>query len=176
MTPSHTAAQPAKTNAVHADFEELFEAHWDRICQTLYRLTGDWDEAQDLALETFVQLYTRPPSENRNLAGWLYRVAMNLGFNAIRAHKRRRQYEEQAGPEGVHAISQDPLQEVEQIAERQRVRRVLKSVKPRSARILLLRYSGLSYAEIAEALDIPPGSVGTLLSRAEKEFVEAFSG
>jgi RNA polymerase sigma-70 factor (ECF subfamily) len=176
MTPSHAAAQPAKTNAVRADFEDLFEAHWDRICQTLYRLTGDWDEAQDLALETFVQLYSRPPAENCNLAGWLYRVAMNLGFNALRAHRRRKQYEEQAGQQGILAITEDPSQEVEQIVERQHVRRVLQSLKPRSARILLLRHSGLSYAEIAEALDIAPGSVGTLLSRAEREFVEAFGG
>lgn len=174
MTSSTTKAQTAKANAVRADFEELFETHWDRICQTLYRLTGDWEEAQDIALETFVQLYARPPAESFNLTGWLYRVAMNLGFNALRANKRRRQYEEQAGQQGSHAITTDPSQEVEQIVEQQHVRHILQNLKPRSARILLLRYSGLSYAAIAEALDIAPGSVGTLLSRAEKEFVEAF--
>jgi RNA polymerase sigma-70 factor (ECF subfamily) len=43
-------------------------------------------------------------------------------------------------------------------------------MKPRSAMLLLLRQSGLSYREIASALEIAPGSVGTLLARAEKEF------
>jgi RNA polymerase sigma-70 factor (ECF subfamily) len=54
------------------------------------------------------------------------------------------------------------------------VRAALLAIKPRSARILLLRYSGLSYAEIAAALEIAQGSVGTLLARAEKEFEEVF--
>ncbi len=68
----------------------------------------------------------------------------------------------------------DPTHLVERQMEQERVREVLQSIKPRSARILLLRYSGLSYAEIASALDIASGSVGALLARAEKEFENAF--
>jgi RNA polymerase sigma-70 factor (ECF subfamily) len=43
-------------------------------------------------------------------------------------------------------------------------------MKPRSAKILVLRHSGLTYAEIAAAIKISPNSVGKLLSRAEKDF------
>jgi RNA polymerase sigma-70 factor (ECF subfamily) len=43
-------------------------------------------------------------------------------------------------------------------------------MKPRAAQLLILRHSGLSYADIAAALGVAPGSVGTLLARAEKEF------
>jgi RNA polymerase sigma-70 factor (ECF subfamily) len=50
------------------------------------------------------------------------------------------------------------------------VRSVLGHMRPRSAQALILRHSGLSYAEVADAIGIPPGSVGTLLARAEKEF------
>jgi RNA polymerase sigma-70 factor (ECF subfamily) len=60
--------------------------------------------------------------------------------------------------------------QVEKTQERQRVRSALAQMKPRSARLLLLRHTGLSYAEIAAALEIAPGSVGTLLARAEAEF------
>ena len=54
------------------------------------------------------------------------------------------------------------------------MQRVLAQMKPRSAQILILRYSGLSYAEIAEAVGVAAGSVGTLLARAEEEFEERY--
>jgi RNA polymerase sigma-70 factor (ECF subfamily) len=48
-------------------------------------------------------------------------------------------------------------------------------MKPRSAQLLILRHSGLSYAEIASAIEVSPNSVGTLLARAEREFEEQYS-
>jgi RNA polymerase sigma-70 factor (ECF subfamily) len=60
--------------------------------------------------------------------------------------------------------------EAERADERSRVRRTLASLKSRSAQLLALRYSGLSYAEIAAALELPQASVGKLLARAEAEF------
>jgi DNA-directed RNA polymerase specialized sigma24 family protein len=54
--------------------------------------------------------------------------------------------------------------------EREIVRTILAQMKPRTARLLILRHSGLSYTELAEALGIAPGSIGTLLARAEAEF------
>jgi RNA polymerase sigma-70 factor (ECF subfamily) len=158
-----------------AAFEALFQQHWLRICRVLFRLTGDWHEAEDLALETFMHLYERPPADLRNLAGWLYRVATNLGLNALRARKRRWWYETQAAREPGHSTNTlgdtvDPTQAIEQAQEVQSVRIVLARMKPRSAMLLLLRQSGLSYREIAAALEIPQSSVGTLLARAEKEF------
>jgi RNA polymerase sigma-70 factor (ECF subfamily) len=162
-----------------ATFDALFQQYWPRLCEMLFRLTGDLHEAEDLALEAFMRLYQRPPENEQNLAGWLYRVATNLGLNALRARKRRLGYEAQAGAYSnfITADSgggQDPAQALEQSQERQRVRAVLASLKPRSATLLLLRYSDLSYAEIAAALQIAPGSVGTLLARAEREFVKQY--
>jgi len=161
--------------AFEADFEALFEQQWAPLCRTLYRLLGDWDEAEDLALESFIRLYRQPPTHQQNLTGWLYRVATHLGFNALRSRNRRQKYEQQAGMETLQTnLSLDPIHHVERQMEQAQVREVLKSIKPRSARLLLLRYSGLSYAEIASALDIAPGSVGALLARAEKEFENAY--
>jgi RNA polymerase sigma-70 factor (ECF subfamily) len=153
------------------EFERLFNQNWEPILRVLYRLLGDWDEAEDIALETFVQLSRKAPGEMENLSGWLYRVATNLGYNALRARKRRLVYEEQAGIEVLQRSDPaDPAKAAERKTEQERVRRALLMIKPRSAQILLLRYSGLSYAEIAQALEINPGSIGTLLARAEKEF------
>jgi RNA polymerase sigma-70 factor (ECF subfamily) len=63
---------------------------------------------------------------------------------------------------------------VEQALERQQVQAALSAMKPRSAQILILRHSGLSYAEIAAALNVGVNSVGTLLVRAEKEFKKQY--
>jgi RNA polymerase sigma-70 factor (ECF subfamily) len=142
----------------------------------LFNLLGDPDEAQDLALETFERLYRRPPQDPDHRSAWLYRVATNLGFNALRARRRRYQYETEAGALALEddEDGKDPAAAAERRIERQRVRRVLSEMKPRSAELLILRHSGLTYVEVAAALEIAPASVGTLLIRAEAEFEKLY--
>jgi RNA polymerase sigma-70 factor (ECF subfamily) len=155
------------------DFEAVFQQHWPRVVALLFRLTGDRDEAEDLALEVFWRLHRRPPvlEGGSDPGGWLYRVATRLGYNALRSQKRRGRYEQEAGAQtAVRSTPPTPETQVELRQERERVRRVLARMRPRSAQILILRHSGLSYAEVAAALETAPGSIGTLLARAEKEF------
>ncbi len=158
-----------------ASFEAIFNAHWDRVMAVLFRLVGDQDEAQDLALEVFWRLHRQPPTDRRNLGGWLYRVATNLGLNALRARKRRQRYEKEAGQ---HALETTPIANpaviVERNEQRTQVQRVMLQIKPRSAQLLTLRYSGFSYAELAEVVNVSPRSIGTLLARAEREFEKAY--
>ena len=171
MTFSKRQIKTTQTSDEAKSFDSLFQENWARVCSVLFRLVGDWSEAEDLALDVFWRLYRRPPDNNYNLSGWLYRVATNLGLNALRSRKRRQQYEEQAGYETLEdAATSNPSDVIEQRQTAERVRGVLRQMKPRSARILILRHSGLSYAEIAESLDLSPGSIGTLLARAEREF------
>lgn len=171
-------AQDTRTDfetAFEAVFESLFQQNWESLCRILYRLVGDWAEAEDLALEAFVRLYRRPPAQEHNLSGWLYRVATNLGLNALRSRKRRQRYEEQAGERMfTEAQSSSPEAEVESLLERQQVRAALATMKPRLAQVLVLRHAGMSYAEIAAAAGIAHGSVGTLLGRAEVEFEQKY--
>jgi RNA polymerase sigma-70 factor (ECF subfamily) len=97
-------------------------------------------------------------------------------LNALRARSRRRRYEEEAARLASHLTpGEDPATALEQAQERQRVRSALARMRPRSARLLVLRHSGLSYAEIAAALQVAPASVGTLLARAEREFEEHYT-
>jgi RNA polymerase sigma-70 factor (ECF subfamily) len=163
---SNTAQQPDSW------LESAFNRHWGRVYAVLFRLVGDGDEAEDLALETFWRLHLRSPLLDENkLGGWLYRVATNLGLNALRSRRRRQRYEDHAGVAALEqAAPVDPAQALEQAQERQRVQAVLGRMRTRYARLLVLRYSNLSYAEIAEATGVAPGSVGTLLARAEAEF------
>jgi RNA polymerase sigma factor (sigma-70 family) len=153
------------------EFEAIFQAHWSRVYGAVFRIVGDRHEAEDLTLEVFWRLHQRPPEEQSNLVGWLYRVGTNLALNAIRARKRRERYELEAGKNVLKtSAAPNPLVVVERSQERAYVRYVLSKMRPRSAQILILRYSGLSYAEIATALRVSPKSVGTLLARAERQF------
>ncbi len=71
-----------------AAFAELFQRHYRRVYGILYRLVGE--EADDLAQEVFLRLYQRPPGgADPGLSTWLHRVATRLGYNALRAERRR---------------------------------------------------------------------------------------
>lgn len=157
-------------------FEDLFLQNWDRIYGVLFRLTGDRAEAEDLALETFTRLWQRPPAQDQTLVGWLYRVATNLGYNALRSAGRRSRHELDAGMEALaeNAGSPNPAKEAERSEDRQRVQQILQQMQTRQAQLLILRHSGMSYQEIAETLNISPASVGTLLVRAEKNFLRLY--
>lgn len=155
-------------------FETVFADHWSRVYNVVFRLVGDQDEAQDLALETFWKYYRNPPVKQENLNGWLYRVAVNLGYNALRARKRRSKYEIESGSQKIEQGSTSEPEQVIILAERRReVQEVLGQMRPRSAKLLVLRYSGLNYKELAAVLNMQPSSIGKTLTRAQAEF-EAF--
>ena len=153
-------------------FERVFLALWPRVHGTLTRLVGDADEAEDLALEAFWRLYRRPPQDRvTGVGGWLHRVALNLGFNALRARRRRQGYEQAGGQDWLQQTeAPQPEQAATDRARAERVRSTLAQLPDREAQLLILRHSGYSYQEIATALKIAPGSVGTLLARAEAAF------
>ena len=98
-------------------------------------------------------------------------MATNAGFDALRTNSRRRKREETAGNAGIHAAAA-PERSIRLLAEERgsRVREVLGALKPRDAQLLLLRANGLAYRELAATLGIEPGSVGTMLARAEAGF------
>ena len=158
-------------------FEEVFLAYYGRIVAVLHRLLGDRGRAEDLTNEVFLKLYRRPLPQgpDGNVSGWLYRSAMNLGIDALRSAARRKQYEQAAAvaATGSHR-SEDVYDQALRAERQQRVRAVLAELKPSQAQLLVLRASGHSYKEVADALGIEPGSVGTLLVRAEGAFEERY--
>lgn len=171
--PSQAVERPAPSEM--AEFQDLFFKHYTRVYAVLFRLTGSRDEAEDLALETFWKLWQQPPSHSTNVAGWLYRVATRLGYNALRAAKHRAYYETLAASDARGNRAPDPAEEAERSDERARVRAVLSRMPERDAQLLILRYSGLAYKEIAAAIGISANSVGTLLTRAEQEFERMYT-
>ncbi|MGZ3582503.1 MAG: RNA polymerase sigma factor [Ktedonobacterales bacterium] len=157
-------------------FEQLFRRYYEPVRRLLYRTVEDDDLADDLVQETFLALYTHPPQlqgDDEQVRAWLYRVALNRGYNALRSRRRSQAHL----PEMYVADTEiDPEVEALRTEERKRVREALKLLPERQAKLLLLRQEGgLKYAEIAAILEVAPGSVGTLLVRAERAFELAWN-
>ncbi len=158
-------------------FEKNFTEHWAPIYRLLARMLGDPAEAEDLALETFYRLYQRHPNPEQgfNVRAWLYRVATNLGLHSIRSFNRREHYELTAVKDLVSVAPEDsPSELLDKKEERQMARKALARMNPRHSQLLVLRYSGKAYKEIADALNLSPASIGPLLLRAEREFEKCY--
>jgi RNA polymerase sigma-70 factor (ECF subfamily) len=154
-------------------FEELFLRHYAGVYRVLYGVVGNAQEAEDLAQETFTALYRQPPRLDGSSAvgAWLYRVAVNRAYNALRSRQRSQRRLGWVEPEQ----QSDPQDEYLRREEREGVQAVLAGLPERTTKLLLLRHAGLSYAEIAAALQIASASVGTLLARAERAFAAAYA-
>ncbi len=157
-------------------FETIFREHYGPVFATAYRLLGSAAEAEDVAQEAFLRLYEHPLPAGRdhNLRGWLLRVSTNLAYNALRSRARRQRREERAQAPGEAAGASSPGQDVLAADTAARVRSVLAGLPERQVQLLLLRQAGLSYAELAGALGVAAGSIGTLLARAERAFREQY--
>lgn len=156
-------------------FEVLFYRHYDRVYGLLFRLLGNRVEAEDVTQELFLKLYRRPLSGKRehNLTSWLYRAATNMAYNQIRSRKRRWGRNRWLVPDSSDERG-DPGQRMAREETRSAVRQALRGLPQRQTQLLILREMGFSYAELAEACDVKPGSVGTLLGRAAEAFRRAY--
>src|SRR5579859_229842 len=151
-----------------AAFERLFLQEYGRVAAIAYRVLGDRDEAEDVAQEAFLSFFRRQDPEAPYASPWLHRAAAHLALNAARGGKRRERRETIAGRESDRAV--DPEEETILAEQRAEVRAALARLPREAASLLALRYSGLSYAEVAEALDIKADQVGTRLRRAQEAF------
>ena len=177
LTPAELPSGSSEGRTAGARLETIFREHYPRIVGLLARLTGDRGQAEEIAADVFSKLAGRPLllQERDDCTPWVYRVATNAGLDAIRSNSRRRRREEAAHAAILHAGTQsDALNEMLREERRARVQAVLGTLKPREAQLLLLRANGLAYRELAQTLGIQPGSVGTLLARAEAEFERKF--
>jgi RNA polymerase sigma-70 factor, ECF subfamily len=176
VQPAEFALTPSNPPAAGVCFDALFRDHYPRIVALLARLTGDRGQAEEIASDVFCKLAQRPTlAGSDGVLPWVYRVATNAGLDALRSNSRRRRREEVAGMEDLRNGRQDDA--LNGILRQERcanVRAVLGTLKPRDAELLLLRAEGMAYRELAEALGVQPGSIGTLLARAEAEFERRF--
>lgn len=153
------------------DFDDTFQRLYPALFRYLHRLTGDPDVAQDVAQETFVRLL-RQRLPDREVRPWIFTVATNLVRDAARAAERRRRLLD--GGQAMPPTASRPDEEVERTERIAAVRELLAHLSERDRQLLLLREEGFSYREIAQVVKVAPGSVGTLIARALKRFVELY--
>lgn len=157
------------------DFDTTFDAHYTDLVRYCHRLTGDRDVAEDMAQESLMRLFKHGVAGNpHGVRAWLFKTATHLVRDRYRVDQNRKRLLE-ANP--VHPSGTDtPERALERSEDRQLARAALETMKPRDREILLMRYSGFSYREIADAVGVAVTSVGTLLARAEQRFERAVTG
>lgn len=161
-------------------FETVFHQHYDRVYGLLFRLVGTRTEAEDLTQEVFVKLYRHAferrflSNREHNLGAWLYRTAMNSGYNALRSNQRREKRDAYLVPDPKGTPGADKM--VERRERETAVRQALAKLNQRDAQLLLMRQMGFSYRECAQAINVADSSVGTLIKRAAEAFKRVYEG
>jgi RNA polymerase sigma-70 factor (ECF subfamily) len=160
-----TRAQRGERDA----FNELVRIHAQGVMNVIYRMCGDAQVAEDAAQETFIQawLHLSTYRPQTSLRSWLYRIAVNAATDMLRKEKR-------ILPNALEDLHlQDPQLGPEALFFQEErttlVKKAILSLPDASRVVLVMReYEGMSYHEIAEALDIPVGTVMSRLNYARK--------
>jgi RNA polymerase sigma factor (sigma-70 family) len=158
-------------DAVRTDLELVFRRDYPGVVAVAARVLGSRDEAEDVAQEVFLA-FGRSTVPADEAPRWLSVAAAHTALNHLRSGRRRAAREEAAPTEHV---APDVAEDVVTREERRHVRAALARLPRRQAVALVLRHSGLSYADVAAALDLSPGSVGTTVRRAESALREELS-
>ncbi|HET8643703.1 MAG TPA: sigma-70 family RNA polymerase sigma factor [Pseudonocardiaceae bacterium] len=164
QTSSPQTSTPRQRGAVRGDLEQVFRTAYPRVVAVAARVLGSRDEAEDVAQEVFLT-FGRSSVPAGEALGWLSVAAAHTALNHVRSGRRRARREEATDRDD--GVAPDVADAVVIRDERRRVRAALARLPRRQAVTLVMRHSGLSYAEVAAALDLSPGSVGTTVRRAE---------
>jgi RNA polymerase sigma factor (sigma-70 family) len=147
-----------------AGFEAFFRDHYLVVVRLAQSVVGDFQRAQDVAQDVFLAAYRRFPGDYEQAAGWVRVAAVHTSLNVLRGERRRDNRQLLVQSVASLPSAEDTVIDREARAE---LRRVLARLPRRSAAVLVMRHGGMSYLEIAEALGVKVGHVGTLLRRAE---------
>ena len=160
-------------------FEQLMHAHEKTVYNLALRALGNPQDAEDVTQEAFLKAYRSLSSfrGDSKFSVWLYRIVSNLCLDFLRARSRRPSQsltvEDDEGEVGELEIPDEhfsPEKLLDRKLTRESVQRGLASLPDDARQILLLReLKGLSYEEIADVLDLEPGTVKSRIFRARKK-------
>lgn len=158
------------------DLDRLFRSYHAPIVRYLTRRLGDRDLAEELASETFVRAmrYLEEHGSVSSERSWLFAVATNLVRDEARRDTRQRRHLELLRAEGAGQVQEAEPTSLERMQEAALARRAIDALVERDRVALLMKEEGLDYHEIAAALGLSVGSMGTTLSRARRRLVEVY--
>lgn len=184
MRPEIAVDQEQILRAKHGDliaFEALVKKYQKMIYGLCYRLTRNHETANDLSQETFLKAFTHLGDflVNHDFYSWLRRIALNLCFSYWRRRKKeaRRQLEAMPGDQVAGGASLDsPADALERTEAQRKLEQALFALPEDQRAIFILRtYENLGYQEIAQALNLAPGTVMSRLNRARKKLKKALA-
>ncbi len=163
-----------------AAFEELVSRYQVRLVSIFENMVGRRSMAEDLAQEVFLRIYR---ARKRYTAGsrfstWLYRIAHNVASNARRSLARRREVNvvassnaEMSAQPLTHMVKEAsglmPTRQLDKVERAQIVRAAMEALNERQRMALLLsKFEGMSYEEIADSMELSVSAIKSLLSRA----------
>lgn len=161
-------------------FEELVRRYQESTLNACFRFLRNSEDAKDAAQEIFIQVYRALPrlKPQAKFSTLLYRMIINHCLNVQRSRRRKRWlslFSSQdanltariADPDG------DPDARLEALEKQRNVQRALEALKEDLRNVVVLhRYQGLSYAEIADVLQVSVATVESRLFRAKKQLVK----
>jgi RNA polymerase sigma factor (sigma-70 family) len=163
-------------------FRELFDEHNRSVYNHAFRLTGNWSTAQDVVSLTFLEAWRLRDrvdldGEGGSLRPWLLGIATNVARNVRRAGRRHDgALARLPRTEPVPDLADEITARVDDRERLALVRTALAALrKPEREVLALCVWSGLDYAEAAEALGVPVGTVRSRLSRARKKLEKLVS-
>jgi len=169
-----------------AAFEELVARYQGRLVTVLKHQVGSRELAEDLAQDVFLRMYRARKSyePGAKFAAWLFTIANHVAANALRSQSRRREVtlrSSDSGPLGPRPLDrmlqassgQMPARQLAKVEMRDIVRMALETLNERQRMaVLLSKFEGMSYAEIAVVMEISSQAVKSLLSRARENLRE----
>ncbi len=161
-------------------FEELMLRYQGRLVTVLGHLVGSRDQAEDLSQEVFLRVYRARKTyvPGAKFSTWLFTIANNVASNALRTRSRRREVNLEVRDSGLRdahplermvqaSSGQIPARQLDKAEMRDIVRMALDVLNDRQRlAVLLNKFEGLSYADIAQVMELSPQAIKSLLSRA----------
>lgn len=161
-------------------FRQIIDLYQKPILGLCFRYVGNQQDAEEVAQDVFIHLYRsadtyRPTAK---LSTYLYRIAVNLSLNRIRDRKRKRFFSLDAMREDLHQEpvhpDDSPEQEMERKETQEQVQRALEQLpENQKTAVVLKRFEGLSYEEIAEVMRCSVSAVESLLHRAKLNLAQS---
>lgn len=169
-----------------AAFEELVRRYRDRLLTILEHLVGHREQAEDLAQDVFVRMFKAREryQPEAKFSTWLFTIANNVASNALRSRSRRREVgvpEGNAADSACLALDQlakaasgfMPTRALDKAEQAEMVRNAVAGLSERQRMALLLaKFEGMSYQDIAQTMDLSVQAIKSLLSRARVNLKE----
>lgn len=166
--PSDTELVARVVNGDHEAFELVMRAHEDRVFSVCLRVMGNRDQALDATQETFLTVFRKAGQFKGEsaLGTWIYRIAVNTCYDLIRKSKRR---PSEPLPDYVDPADPSSQDLLDSAALRPSIEAALARLPDEfRAAVILSDIEGLSTAEVAKVLGVPPGTVKSRVFRGRR--------